>query len=706
MAGRFLPYLMLLAEVLVFWRRVLFSPRNLIPWDLPGYHLPLATFIARSLGNGELPLWDPYTYCGFPFFANVQTQLFYPPAWPFFLLSNLVGHERLLDLLEWQIALHAFLGGVFTYWLLRRLGAARSAATLGATVFQLGAFFASQAQHLGAVCGGAWLPLGWLAIVALAGSFTWRWTAALAISLAMAFLAGFPAVTSVVFVSCFLLALVLTALRRASWKLPGIVAIACVWAGLLAAIQLLPTMELVRLSAAASRGLFVGAGGGVPLQSLVSMVIPNYYSVFDLSRYTLRWNPTFLYLYCGIAGLLLAAAVVVFRRGPHWLLYALVTLGSGFWMLGETTPPWRAVFPHLPVAVKSPLYSEFAMLSFVLGLAVLAGLGAHEFVARRSSAVAAALVVIAATDLILVSSGRVLNTAPVTRDSIVTTQQFEGTAATSEGIRRLVNEVSPPWRVEAVDDSMNWASSASVVGAPTANGNEPLALTRILKVRLLFCEGWPWDRYYVPSKLDSPLVDLLNIRYVVSWPPTDPPAVAKAGLPRIEELPGHRVYRNPDALPRFFLIGRVRNVRGIDEALSVMESPGFRPAAEAVAERWSSVGRDVRGAMPPVSVIEYTNHRVVMESEAPAPAFLVSSDTFYPGWRAFIDGREEPLVLTNAAFRGLPVPAGRHRIEMRFEPAILGYGAAASVAGWLLVLAAAVFGDNKRKRASWISLST
>ncbi len=706
MAGRFLPYLMLLAEVLVFWRRVLFSPRNLIPWDLPGYHLPLATFIARSFGNGELPLWDPYTYCGFPFFANVQTQLFYPPAWPFFLLGNVLGHERLLDLLEWQIALHAFLGGVFTYWLLRRLGAARPAATLGATVFQLGAFFASQAQHLGAVCGGAWLPLGWLAIAVLAESFTWRWTAALAISLAMAFLAGFPAVTSVVFVSCFLLALLLTALRRASWKLPAIVALACGWAGLLSAVQLLPTVELMRPSAAASRGFFAGTGGGIPLQGLVSMVIPDYYSVFDLSRYTLRWNPTFLYLYCGITGLLLAVAAVVFRRGPNWLVYALMTLGSGFWMLGETTPLWRAVFPHLPAAVKSPLYAEFAMLSFVLGVAVLAGLGAHEFVARRSSAVASVLTVIVAADLILVSSGRVLNTAPVARDPIVTIRQFEGAAATSEGIRRLVNEASPPWRVEAVDDSMNWASSASVVGAPTANGNEPLALTRILKVRLLFCDGFPWDRHYVPSILESPLVNLLNIRYVVSWAATDPPAVLRAGFPRVAELPGHRVYRNPDALPRFFLVGRVRGVGGIDEALSVMESPLFRPAAEAVAEGWPGLGRDVRGAMPPVSVLEYTNRRVVLESQAPVDAFLVSSDTFYPGWRAFIDSREERLVMTNAAFRGLPVPAGRHRIEMRFEPAILPYGAAASAAGWLLVLAAAAFSDNRRKRASWISSST
>jgi hypothetical protein len=49
---------------------------------------------------------------------------------------------------------------------------------------------------------------------------------------------------------------------------------------------------------------------------------------------------------------------------------------------------------------------------------------------------------------------------------------------------------------------------------------------------------------------------------------------------------------------------------------------------------------------------------------------------------------ERPLVLTNAAFRGLPVAAGRHRITMRFAPAILGYGFALSAAAWGVLLLA------------------
>ena len=116
------PLLVLLAEVLAFFRHILFYGHYAIPWDFGTYHLSQAWFIARSFARGELPLWDPYTYCGMPFYANLTAQLFYPPALAAILLSNWTGGGHLLYWLELQMAAHVFLAGAFTYWLLRRLG--------------------------------------------------------------------------------------------------------------------------------------------------------------------------------------------------------------------------------------------------------------------------------------------------------------------------------------------------------------------------------------------------------------------------------------------------------------------------------------------------------------------------------------------------------------------------------------------------------
>jgi uncharacterized membrane protein YfhO len=54
--------------------------------------------------------------------------------------------------------------------------------------------------------------------------------------------------------------------------------------------------------------------------------------------------------------------------------------------------------------------------------------------------------------------------------------------------------------------------------------------------------------------------------------------------------------------------------------------------------------------------------------------------------------------MTNAAFRGLPVPAGRHRVEMRFEPAILARSVLVSMAGLALLVAGVLFKDRMRSR--------
>jgi len=535
-----LPCFVLLIEVLVFYAPVLFTSGYVIPYDLPGYHLGPAYFTAQCLRAGELPLWDPYTYCGFPLYANPQAQLFYPPAWVFFALSWLLGPGSLLRLLEWQVALHVWLAGLLTYALLRRLGAGLWAALLGATIFQLGGFFASQAQHLGAVCGAAWLPLAWWCVVDLAERFSWRGMAMLAAALAMSTLAGFPAVTIVVFVSCGWLAALQVLLRHARPGLLGAVAAAGLWSGLLAAAQLLPALQLTGLSTAPLRGQWADPqGGGVPLVGLLSLLIPGHNHIFDLKRYSLSWNPTFLYVYCGLPGLTLALAALARWRQKRVAAFALLTLLAGVWMLGSSTPVGGYLFAALPDGAKAPLYPEFALAAFVLGMAVLAALAADRVFGRPGGWLAAAVVVLAAVDLTAAGAGRPPNTMAASDASLVSHDEFEGSRETLARLRERVNRRVPPARVDTFDDSSNWAMSAALRAVPTANGNDPLALARYMAVRRIFAPGPEWMRHHHVSALDSPVLDLLSIRYLLTWAPSGEVTLKHAKFPKVETLPGH-----------------------------------------------------------------------------------------------------------------------------------------------------------------------
>ena len=714
------PLLVLLAEVLAFFRHVLVYGHYAIPWDFRYYHLSQAWFIARSFARGELPLWDPYTYCGMPFYANLTAQLFYPPALAAILLSNFGGGGHLLYWLELQMAAHVFLAGVFTYWLLRRLGLGRAAAVAGATVYQLGAYTASQAEHLGAVDAAAWLPLTWLCVIVLSERFRWRWLAGLACALAMSLLAGFPATTAVVFISCFLLAAILTILRRASQLVLVHTAIAAVWAVLLAAIQVFPTLQLSRLSVAQYRSQFLKTGGGMPLQALISLVLPNHYGMltFDGGVWKHPWEVTLLYTYCGIPALVFAVLAVLSRRNRYAAGIALLTLSATLWMLGDSTPVGKTIFVLLPDAVKGSLYAQFALCAFSLGMAVMAGLGADQVLSGRRPWVQAAVVAIVAADLIAVSSGRPFNTVDERRDPGIGYDHYATVPRIPAEIRRLANQNVPPWRMDSMEGYMDMATHGPLFEYPSANGNDPFALVRLMQVRLSFCQGVIWGRYYEIADPDSPVLKLMNVRYVMAAHVLGKPGA----MQQVLELPGTHIYENPGVLPRFFLVNRVRSAANRDEALAMLRSRDFDVGSEAVVEgplqgplpygRGSVTLRgagtlragDVRVRAGDVRVLEYGARQFMLETDAAAPAFLVTSETAYPGWHAWVDGQERAPLMTDVAFRGLPVPAGKHLVKMRFDPEILWRSAWLTLAASVALVLAVWFGDN-RSTGSWTSKS-
>ncbi len=489
----------------------------------------------------------------------------------------------------------------------------------------------------------------------MAEGFAWRRVALLAFALTMPVLAGFPAETAVVFGSVGLLAASLILFRRADVRLLGALSLAAVWGLWLSAAQLLPTMELTRRSVAALRSQWMGTGGGIPVQALASMVFPNYWGVFqyDPGTYKLPWNPTFLYLYCGLSGLLLAVWALM-RHRKRALPFAAVALAAALWMLGDKTPLGRELFPRLPSVLRSSIYPEFAMSAFTLALAVLAGLGAQALAGQRRRAVQAALVLLVAGDLIVVSSGRRINTASVREEAGVDYEHFGGFTDVPQAMRRLVNQTNPPARTDILEGSIVWADAARLLEVPSANGNDPFALVSLMQVRLHFCKGERWGRYYEVADPSSAVLDRINVRYLLSNSPQTLPAKYR----KVADLRGQQVYENTAVRPRFEL-----------EAMG--------------------------GA--PVRVLRYEPRRVVLETDSQAATRLITSETAYPGWHASVDGRATALETVDGAFRAIPLPAGRHKVEMWFSPGILWWSMALAAVAWILLAVQAMAGVLPRK---------
>jgi uncharacterized membrane protein YfhO len=93
---------------------------------------------------------------------------------------------------------------------------------------------------------------------------------------------------------------------------------------------------------------------------------------------------------------------------------------------------------------------------------------------------------------------------------------------------------------------------------------------------------------------------------------------------------------------------------------------------------------------------------VSVDVDARRPGHLVLADTYYPGWKAKVDGREQPIRAANASFRAVRVPAGRHVVEFAYEPLSFRAGAAISalsVLGIAAGLALPAVVRRRRRRA-------
>ena len=314
--------------------------------DTRGLFYPWISSVRAALREGRLPLWDALTWGGYPFFANPQVGLFYPPAWLAFLLPVRIG-------LGVYIAFHLWLAGLGMWTLARRLTGSDRGAMLAALTLTFSGFAAARLSmgHLGLLATLSWLP--WVLV-----AYFWSvqrgdlWAAILAgIPVGLAILAGHT--TSLLYIGLIWLVFALfyadtpqrhrdteengsafAPLRLCVRGLPFLVErlrpllISALVGALLGGVILLPFVELSTLSGRQQGALDVyGARWSFPPFHLIALLIPGY---FGVPGYTGWWsvdNFEELTYYIGLLPLL--ALALAWRRPSSltWLCLGLIVFG-------------------------------------------------------------------------------------------------------------------------------------------------------------------------------------------------------------------------------------------------------------------------------------------------------------------------------------------------------------------------------------------
>jgi len=681
---------------------------NVLLWDSLAQYYPWRLFARRSLRSGEIPLWNPHQFCGAPFVANGQSAVFYP-------LNILFWFLPPARAFGWSAFLHIFLAGVFMFALGRETRLSLAASLLSAISFMFCGFIITWLELPTLVNAAIWIPaVFWCSERLLRLPRTWlRDSVLLTLFTGMNLLAGHLQVSlylmlAVVLRLVWAIGSVMFCPRtecRPRWLGVGIVIFAVSLGVVLAMIQLLPTAEMARYS---------HRGGGRSIEAY-QWYVSNAMSPLQLGRLFLPdlfgnptkdfyWGPGVATAgqaayteYCGYIGFLpvlfvLCALPVVRRTSTGF--FALLMIFSLLVALGTSVT--------YPLYFGVPGFSQMGgfsriLILFCFSAALLAGAGwEHAWLRSAPSfgrdvtlslalgcvafAISYVSFHVAASDFaqspppptlwvplislcgwtMLVawrtrakSSHRFFSSATlalVSADMLFFASRFNPTAPAEKIFPALqIAGLSSSRRARVLPLSRNWSlfhfpqallppNSMTVYRQYDIQGYDSLQTRAYKNLMSRLEKGSPCPpengNMILLHNYHSPIINLLGVRHILSAEP-----LAGMHLRLVNDSPIY-VYENRAAWAAAFVVDQLPDLDRLEG-----ESPP-----------------------PECELISYSNLRV---SIAPCRRgrFLALTDTFYPGWRAYADGEEAPVLVWAEALRAVRLPEDMPaRVDWVFLP--------------------------------------
>jgi len=372
--GPLLSAAILAAAALAMFADVLFSGSPAIlsraSADLAGQYLSWRAFGFGELSRGNLALWNPHIFLGAPYLGGMQSALLYPPNWIDLLLPLPLA-------INWGIASHVFLVGLFTCLWSRQRGLAPLAALLaGLLAMFCGAHFLHvSAGHLSNLCSMAWMPLLLLAVDGWLERRGPGWLLLGAAALALQILAGHPQYVAFTAIAVGLYALL--RLPSAARRLRAVLGLAAMvlLGTALSAVQLLPALDAARENVRSGGTSYAFAASfSLPPENLLTLVLPYVFGGGTLLDY---WGRSYSWetgLFLGVTGSALALLGALAgersqRRVPAAMALVLLTLA-----LGAHTPLFRVLYDVVPGFGSFRGSGKFAFQASIF-LSLLAGLG-------------------------------------------------------------------------------------------------------------------------------------------------------------------------------------------------------------------------------------------------------------------------------------------------------------------------------------------
>lgn len=695
-----------------FWKLVL---TNQYTWlegpDLAYQVLPWLQVQAGEWHRGRVALWDPYLWGGQSLIGQAQPGVAYPLNWLLFLMPLKNGWLR-QSLLHWYFVVIHFMAAWFAYLLCRDLKRTRAASVAGGCVFALGGWVGvtDWPQMLNSA---VWAPLVFLYLLrSLRGVRPVASAAAAGAFFGMAWLGGhhqipiFVALASggVWFYHIF---------RRGwppDWTAARLAAVFLLFLFAVSALQTLPAYEYGKLAVRwVNASHPVGWKDAVPysVHSQFSLIPSSLLSIV-LPGYARNADP-----FIGLTALTLALlAVAMAWKEPSVKLFAAVAAGGLLFSLGRNNVFHGILYAVVPMVEKARTPS-FAVFIYHFGIAILCAYGIDSYLSAPESPwprrAWRALLVLASVVFAVTAALTLGQKAPGDDRFLVVALVGLLAAALLYAWRRGHLPQSTAVALATGLMLMEFGNLAGIFWPNKDETERKVYLSRMAQHHDIaqYLLNVPWPVRMEVSDQDIPynfgdwygidqfggFVASLPVN-LVRLPPHTPRSKQLFGVnytvkreaagPNqelvFESSSGLKVYWNRDAFPRAWTVHEAVRVKTAPEIQAIMDGGDMDLRRRTFLMEEPPPMEQCAGT-DQARVIKRNSLRVVIEADMACRGMVMLGDSYFPGWRATVDGKPARIYEAYTAIRGVMAGKGRHTIDMRYQPAPVIAGGALTLLG-------------------------
>lgn len=713
--------------MIFFWRAItlqgIFITGDLAASDIMDYNYPMRNFLRQSLKTGIPPLWNPYIFCGFPSHAEGQGGFFYPlNLLLFYLLPSYVAYN-------YSVILTFFLAGLFTYIYARAIKLSRFSSLLAGVIFMFSGFFVSRLKHINMINSACWLPLLFFLIEKYFQTKKIRYPVLTGIVWGVQILAGHFEIAyySILGMGCYLLFKLYTVYKKEK-KIRIIpknlaIFILIVLIGIsFSAVQIIPSYEYSKYSIR-TEGLSYEEATMWTFypEGLITFLLPYYYG--DPAKATYQQRRGIFWENCAYVGLLplFLAFVSLFlllkKYKPrsdkqvalsieireYIIFFSCLILLSLLTVMKRSFFLFKIFWFFLP-GFKFFRFQQRLLLFTEFSLAILAAIG-FEFVIQKlrkgeKKVFRNVVFLIIVTDLFIFGIKHNPTISPEEWFSKPETVNFLEKDKSQYRIYSFGHFYT--WPV-AYRLARGWKGDLTpylghrkvlpenfnmVYNIPSAGGYTSLFLRRFSQLENILWKNSSLfqDGSAILSSQAIKILSLLNVKYISTiWRLQNDQLEMKMESEFYPEMPKVKVYENRQFMPRAYIVPQAKILSSEKEVLGMLAWEKFNPLEEVIIEEEINHGSQTTEGSN-AEIIKYSPLEVAVKTSLTNDGFLVLSDTYYPGWKVFINGKEGKILQANYTMRAVPLDKGDYEVKFIYSPLSFKVGGITSGITLILVL--------------------